>query len=388
VVIYVTMAISNKSKLLAIATAALIALVIAIIIEYPFAQAWLYQNHLSSVASTTTAWPHYGIAAGGSLPDMSASDLDNYMSNLQTLGAGWVRFDFDWSRIQPDSASSYDWSAYDTIVRAANRHGLHVIGIIDFTPAWARPGDCQNAKQCAPADPATYGNFASAVAARYKSQGVRVWEIWNEPNTQTFWLPTPNTDQYSKLLRSASVAIHDQESNAIVLSASPAPASTNSTSISPVDFVKALYADGDKTYFDAVGDHPYTFPLTPDANADQAWAQMNTIRSIMVKNGDSAKKVWITEFGAPTNGPGPAAGLNGAGLDQSPWHVTPALQAQMFSEAFNLYKSYNWVGPMLLYSYQDAGSDPSVAEDYFGLVDINGNQKPAYDVVHQAFTQQ
>ena len=27
-----------------------------------------------------------------------------------------------------------------------------------------------------------------------------------------------------------------------------------------------------------------------------------SIRSIMVANGDSAKKIWITEFGAPTSG--------------------------------------------------------------------------------------
>ncbi len=313
---------TRKFRRTAIAVAALIALVIAVVVEYPFAAAWVYQQHLSSVASTTAAWPHYGIAAGGSLPDMSSGDLDAYMSNLQTLGAGWVRFDFDWSRIQPDSATSYDWSAYDQIVNAASRHDLQVVGIIDFTPGWARPADCQNAKQCAPANPDAYATFAKSLVNRYKSQGVRVWEIWNEPNTQTFWQPAPDTSAYSKLLRVASTAIHDAQSNAIVLSASTAPASNTSTSVSPASFLSALYANGDKTYFDAVGDHPYTFPLTPDSNLNQAWAQMaqgpNSLRAIMVKNGDAAKKIWITEFGAPTNGPGPAAGIDGAGPQPEP----------------------------------------------------------------------
>jgi hypothetical protein len=35
----------------------------------------------------------YGIAAGGNLPFLSQSDLDNYFSQLQSLGTKWVRFD-------------------------------------------------------------------------------------------------------------------------------------------------------------------------------------------------------------------------------------------------------------------------------------------------------
>lgn len=368
----------------------LAAIISAAIIEYPFASSWMYAQHVSSVAQTTASWPSYGVAAGGSLPDLSPSQLDAYMANLQNLGAGWVRFDFDWSLIQPDSANSYDWSAYDAIVAAANRHNLHIIGILDFTPGWAQGNACNSAKQCEPASPATYARFAAAAASRYSSKGVRVWEIWNEANTQTFWQPTPSITAYSALLRAAYPAIHSAESNAIVLSASTAPAATNGTDISPADWLSGLYKQGDKPFFDAVGDHPYTFPQTPESTSDQAWSQMangsNSLRSIMVRNGDAAKKIWITEFGAPTGGPGPAADIDGSGIAEGAWHVTPALQAEIFQQAFTLYKSYNWVGPILIYSYQDAGSDDSTNENFFGIVSYDGTQKPAYAVVHQAFT--
>src|SRR4051812_21260629 len=58
----------------------------------------------------------YGIAAGSGLPDLSAAELENRIAAVEAIGTTWVRFDFDWSQIQPDNASDYSWETYDRLV--------------------------------------------------------------------------------------------------------------------------------------------------------------------------------------------------------------------------------------------------------------------------------
>jgi hypothetical protein len=54
--------------------------------------------------------------------------------------------------------------------------------------------------------------------------------------------------------------------------------------------------------FDALAIHPYTQPVLPAAQLAQfgGWATVPTLRSLMVANGDGAKHMWVTEYGAPT----------------------------------------------------------------------------------------
>lgn len=359
-----------------------------VFVGYPIGSGFLYANHLKSVTQTTSKLPKYGIASGSYLTSMSSAQLDAYFAQENTLGVSWVRFDFDWSNIQPDSAGTYNWGPYDQIVASATAHHLYVLGIIDFTPGWAAAPSCQSGKQCPPQNPATYAKFASTLASRYKSDGLHYWEIWNEENTQTFWQPAPDVKAYSALLKAASSAIHGADSLAIVISGGLAPAQDTDTTTSPATFLTGIYKYAGRDAFDAVGVHPYTFPVPPDYSIDTAWIKMsqgpNNLRSIMAANSDSAKKIWITEFGAPTNGSGPAADIGNLDLVDQPYHVTEALQASEMSTALSLYKTYDWVGPIFLYTLQDNGNDPTNNEDWFGLLRSDGSQKPAYTAVSQA----
>ena len=66
--------------------------------------------------------------------------------------------------------------------------------------------------------------------------------------------------------------------------------------------MQAMYANGAKGYFDALGHHPYCFPAAPgDAQNWSGWYQMygpsNSLRATMTANGDGGKKIWATEFG-------------------------------------------------------------------------------------------
>jgi len=329
----------------------------------------------------------YGLAAGSSLTALSDQELNNRLQAMSDLGVQWVRYDFDWSLIQPDRSSTYNWATYDKLVTASNKHHLQVLGILDYTPAWARTAGCDSS-QCAPAKTDEFAAFAGAVVHHYASQNIHAWEIWNEPNSKDFWKPTANPAAYTALLQRSYLAIKAEDAGAYVMTGGLSPQATNGSSYAPVDFLTALYQHGAQQYLDGVADHPYTFPISPTNTADHAWNQMaaesSSLRAVMKTNGDEQKRIWITEFGSPTGGPGAISTIAAPNLDQHPYKVDEALQAKILTDALALYKSYSWAGPFFVYSLQDAGTSQSTNENFFGLRRYDGTLKPAYGIYQQA----
>ena len=313
-----------------------------------------------------------GIAAGGGLSKISTSSLNQYLNRVVTLGATWVRFDIEWGDVQYSSSSSFTWSGYDDVVNALAAHHLHGLATILFTPMWARVPSCSNGVECPPANPAQYAAFAADVVARYKNT-IQDYEIWNEPNNYDFWAPYTNCGAYTTLLKATYPAIKAVDPNAMVITGGLAPEATDAHNMSQLDFLSCIYANGGGPYFDAVADHPYSFPQTPSEQTQGAWGQMSetatSLRSIMIANGDANKKIWITEFGAPTNGPDPY------------WYVSEAAQAAMVTNAMSLYKTYSWAGPFFWYTLQDDGTSTSTNENFFGLIRADGSLKPAYSTL-------
>ena len=321
--------------------------------------------------SNTTKISERGIATGGKIQYFSSAEIESYFGLLSTLKINWVRFDFSWSDIQSKGPKSYNWDKYDDIVKEANARDITVLGMIGYTPKWARKSSCSGDNKCAPKDPQAYATFVSKVVDRYKSQDVRNWEIWNEPNNSDFWKPQPNVKEYSKLLALSYAAAKKTDPNSNIISGGLSPATNNGNNIAPTSFLRSLYGNKAGDSFDALGYHPYCYYNNfrcPTEYAEwSAWSQMNdtpvSMRSIMKANGDTAKKIWATEFGAPTNGPK---------------SVSETSQATMVKHAYNQFSQQEWAGPLFWYSLQDDGTDKNDVEDWFGLLDKNGRQKPAF----------
>jgi hypothetical protein len=71
-------------------------------------------------------------------------------------------------------------------------------------------------------------------------------------------------------------------------------------------------------------------------------------------------------------------------LAAEPNHVTPALQAEMVTEAVSDAKSYGWVGALFFYSALDAGTSVLSNQNFFGLSTYNGTHKPAWTALQTA----
>lgn len=345
----------------------------------------------AAAPATPGAASRFGLSVGDTLPGLAPTELNRRLDDMKSLGIGWIRLDVDWNNIQPDGPTKYHWENLDRVVAAANARGLKLLPIITYSPSWARSSACPGAHECNPADPNRYAAFAAATVARYAPQGIHQWEIWNEPNDHGFWGTTPNAGAYTSLLRAAYPAIKRTDPSATVITGGLASTDTDNGNIPQLDFVAGMYAAGAKPYFDAIGYHPYSFPVPPAYTATwNAWSKMalNTysIRSVMTAQGDAAKQIWITEYGAPTNGPGGGSSLSNYNLEGNADHVDEAYQAALATAFVQATNASPWAGPAFWYSYLDGGTSPETNENFFGLIRANGTHKPAYDAYRKAIT--
>ena len=328
--------------------------------------------------------PIMGISYGDTLVWDSPSVLAQTLDDAVAVGVTSIRLDLNWDDIQPNSASIYNWANFDRVVQAAQSRHLTLSPILAYTPAWARPLGCTTPK-CAPADMNAFASFAAAAATRYAPLGIHTWEIWNEPNVVGFWQPAPNVAQYVNLVSVTSKAIKAVDTRSFIVSGGLAPTATSGGNIAKLDFFNAFANQGGISFVDAIGDHPYSFPVLPTYSAVwNAWQNMAGIESILVAHGVSNKKIWITEYGAPTNGPGVGASPSNYNIGRSPDHVDEALQAQMANDSVRLARSSSYIGALYWYSYKDLGTSKSTVENFFGLRRADGSAKPAWQSLHNA----
>jgi len=320
-------------------------------------------------ASPISHASRFGIAGGGGVASLSRGDLITYLNLVKASGAGWLRFDINWSVVQSGGRRSFNWAPFDAVVNAARLRGIRLLGSILYTPWWARPPGTSNLYP--PTDLGDYAKFAKTVARHFRGRGIQAYEIWNEPNI-TFWLPAPDPARYTDMLTLAYGAIKAADPRAAVVSAGLSPygsyGQSDAQHMNPITFLEKMYAAGAAASMDAVGWHPYNYPWGLGYEAWSAWSQMSettpSARSVMIANGDGAKKIWLTEFGAPTGA--------------APLSITEPAQAQFVTDAYATVGRCPWAGPAFLYSFRDRSTDVSNADNAFGIIRYNWAPKPAF----------
>jgi polysaccharide biosynthesis protein PslG len=163
----------------------------------------------------------YGFSVGGPMTWMSDVDADRELDAAAKTGATWMRVLIDWSRVEP-MPGAFNWGYVDHWIDGALSRGIKVLGLITYTPEWARaPGTYFSAP---PVDPALYAGFAAKVVQRYGDR-VSDWELWNEPNLPLFFGFVDNRPQrYTDLLKAAYPAIKALQPNSTVIAGGLSPA--------------------------------------------------------------------------------------------------------------------------------------------------------------------
>jgi hypothetical protein len=81
---------------------------------------------------------------------MSNVDADRELDAVAKTRATWLRVLIDWHLVEP-MPGAFDWGYVDHWINGARQRGLNVLGLIAYTPDWARaPGSYFSAP---PVDP-------------------------------------------------------------------------------------------------------------------------------------------------------------------------------------------------------------------------------------------
>lgn len=306
-----------------------------------------------------------GFAEGPQLLYQSDADLGRELDAMKAAGATWVRMITSWSMIEPRQGQ-FDWAATDRLVNFATARNMTVLGLVTYTPGWARYRQWAGFEG-RPADPNAFANFARIAAERYRGR-VGTWEVWNEPNLWFFYFPGVDAISFAEIQKATYTAIKSTVPEATVLGPGLANANNlSAVSRSPITFLTSLYNAGAGPYMDGISLHPYTYPYLPTDAANKTWANVEDAYEVMSANGDAGKKIWITEYGAPTG--------------TATQNVSDAQQAAILTSFLTLTATVPYLGPVFLYSLRDSGTDPSKTEQNFGVLNHDFTPKAGYDAV-------
>jgi hypothetical protein len=296
--------------------------------------------------------PALGVAAGPDLGKRNPVAVTRELNDYTQLGVRWVRHDFAWDVAEP-ARGAFNWAPTDIVVVGARLRRLNVLATITYTPPWANGGHADH--RFAPTDPWEFGRFAGRVARRYAPLGVHAYEIWNEPNIHQYWQPLPDPAFYARLMRAAAFHIRAVDPAATIVTGGTSPARDSVSSVSPLTWLRALYANGTKDWFDAIGHHPYVdADMGPDStDPGNPWHQMagspGNMRSIQAANGDSATRIWATEVGC---------------------RQSLGRCEQRLGRAVALWRTYPWAGVLTWFTYWDPNE--------YGLVSGDWSRRPVW----------
>ena len=210
---------------------------------------------------------------------------DRQLASIAANGLTQVRLPIPWSMIEPEpprhGTHRYRWVKPDAEIRALARFGLHAQAMLAYAPDWASNATPEEAARCrrhgaaglAAGAPKAYAKAARALAARYGPGGdfwaehpglnprpIRLYEIWNAPNTAGAWCPRVDPEGYAHMFVLAADRIRAVIPRAtLVVGGVGIGARTQGGSLATDEYLRRMVAaePSIKASGDAVGAHFY-----------------------------------------------------------------------------------------------------------------------------------
>jgi hypothetical protein len=255
---------------------------------------------------------------------------------MSDAGIESMRFPIFWPIIQPKARGSkpisqaLDFKRFDPLFIEAARQGIRLMPYVYGTPRFLT-----RSPTVPPiGDPSLRREWTlllQALEARYgpggevwkrnrevRARPVTEWQIWNEPNSPSYWSPVKRSPEgYAELLRISDAALSGGRGGTPEI-VSAGLFTTPQNGVTIVKFLNRMYdVNGVNRWFDVLAIHPYAPSL------GGVKLQVEAARSLMGDGGDSRKPLWITEVGWATGG-----------QTQSPYYKTKGEQAELLGKLF------------------------------------------------------
>ena len=316
---------------------------------------------------------------------------------LHDAGFQFIRQEFPWEDIEIHGKGDFEdrrnleaigavdaWAKYDQIVDLAESYDLQIIARISNPPSWTRALTDTIGTYAPPDNFADFGDFAAAVVQRYQGR-IHYYQIWNEPNGNQEWgLQDVDPEAYTELLCEGYRRIKEVDPDAVVLAAALTPTlAMDGRHMNDLIFLQRMYNAGASECFDVASAQGYG--LWSGATDQRLRSTVINyphnlfIRDLMVRNGDAAKPIWISEMGwnsAPEEIPANFG------------RVTEAQQATYTVEAFQRQQAeWPWVGVNSVWFFKRAG-DSEMGESwyYFRMMEPDFTPLPVFPAVAEYAT--
>ncbi len=321
---------------------------------------------LLPAARSAAQTPLVGLNVTG-LGARTVTQAESSIATAHRLHASIVRMDFPWSFFEPTgpTLSPAALAQADQVIGYAAALDIKIVATVDDTPCWASSapaalvGQCQaglggNADAWPPSEPGGYASLLSALATRYGSRLAAI-EIWNEPDqaNEDYFAGPDKAARYAVLLKAAYPAVKQADPTLPVLAASMVGSNGN--------FLRALYANGIKGYYDGLSVHYYGLTL----------GAVRAIREVQTANGDD-KPIWLDEFGWSSCWPARR-------IEQEQACVTTRAQAANLRNTIRELARAPYLAAAIVYKLQDSRTES------FGALTTGGRHKPSYSALSQAF---
>jgi hypothetical protein len=206
--------------------------------------------------------------------------------------------------IQPAGRYSYNWTKLDDVVEWCRDLGLNVLGVLGYTPAWARTWTYHD-REHLPDGRYDFCKFVSTVVKRYHHT-VKHWSIWNEPNTKDHM--TGSTSDFINMFGRAVGYIRSADKDAKIVAPEIATSQTNW--VDWINFFKIMEEDFDIWCVHVYGKDGNTVKQYTESGRwawylrwlrpilDHIYPHKQSIRKVLE---GTDKPIWLTETGWATN---------------------------------------------------------------------------------------
>ena len=222
---------------------------------------------------------------------------------MQAAGVKTFRTLFHFRRAKREEDGFYNWSEFDRLVERTSRAGLELLPLLYGTPDWItsdqRTPPIYDAKA-----KAEWSRLLGQLVSRYGPGGlfwklrpfvpyrpVRNWQIWNEPNLDKYWEPTPSAEGYAELLVLSADAIRAVDPGARIIAAGVL-ADPDGRGIPGPEYLTSLVSEPTvRAAVDRFAYHPY------GDDVSEVKRHLRRARKALDRNGGAAERLWVTEFG-------------------------------------------------------------------------------------------
>lgn len=297
-------------------------------------------------------------------------------------GIGSYRVVLGWPAIEA-TQGTYNWAGIDVIVGELARNGMEPLPAAIGTPSFYAP-EARIPPTSSDEALDAWSKFLEAAAERYGPGGafweefaqsdpdvapqpMRLWEIWNEPNSSLFWEPRPDPDEYARLLERSAEALQEVDPEAEIMTGGIFATPQSDGAIVSYDFLDQLYdVEGAAGLIDVVGIHPY------GPTVESVIEQLDRTRKAIDESGDDAS-LYVTELGWGSDPKVP-----------NDLAKSPSQQAKLLSESLTTMSEQRerWdLDGAVWFTWRDS-SDGPVGECLWcataGLVDPDRDSKPSW----------